>query len=98
LVLLAVLGGLGIFPFFGAMESAVYYDATPLIVGCIVILFLTLLSTVIMFWRTRHNPSARSFGRVVLGTFALAGVCVLLCFALVLFMFVVCLANPHAFF
>jgi hypothetical protein len=95
-ILLAVLGALALCPllFGGFAATSGYggsYDLLIVILGSI--LFLGLISTGIMFWRTRHNPSARGVGRVIVGTLALAGVVVLLLVAAFIVFFVVCLVE-----
>jgi hypothetical protein len=66
--------------------------------GILVVLFMFLLATAIMFYRTREDPSRRGLERVVLGTLALTGgLVVLLCVlvgAFVLFLFVLCFEPP----
>jgi hypothetical protein len=95
IIVLAVLGGLGLiqllfFAFAVSRESA--GDYSPLAVVLIFILFLGLVSTGIMFWRTREQPSARGIGRAVVGTLALAGVLFLIVLALIIVVFAVCVA------
>jgi len=97
--LLCVLGGIGTFWYFAAALG----DGRPegVAIGFVALLFLGLVSTGIMFWRTRNNPSARGFGRVILGTFTLIGICIVsgcsLMAALFVFAFVVCMAGGARF-
>jgi hypothetical protein len=97
--LLGVLGGIGTFWFFAA--ALAQNDAGLVLVGIVALLLLGLISTGIMFWRTRDNPSGRGFGRVVLGTFTLVGILIAsgcsLTLALGVFMFVVCMAGGMRF-
>lgn len=96
LILLAIPGALGI----GSALLSAYAaaargrDARALLVCAIGLVFLMLVSGAIMFWRTRHDPSGRGLGRLLLGTFALAGFLMILSAALALaaavFVFALC--------
>ena len=103
LIVLAVLGGLGIanYLFIAVVFGADVGDATPFVILLVVVAFFALLSTGIVFWRTRENPAARGVGRIVLGTLALAGVVTLaifvLCVALVIFLLAVCFSGKPLF-
>jgi len=92
IIILAVLGGVGLSQFLWCIiPFSAQGDFSAVGIALAFILFLGLLSTAIMFWRTRHDPSARGIGRVVVGTLALAGVVVLLLLAAFIVFFVVCL-------
>jgi hypothetical protein len=69
--------------------------------GVLMVLFLAGIATAIMFYRTRHDPSQRGVGRVVVGTLALTGGLVgLSCVLAVvgfLFLFIACLMDPPRF-
>jgi len=97
--LLCVLGGIGTLWYFAATLA----DGRPegVVFGIVALLFLGLISTGIMFWRTRNNPRERGFGRVVLGTFTLIGIGLAtgcsLALAVVVFAFVVCMAGGMRF-
>lgn len=98
LILLAVLGGLGLlFYFWIGLGSLQQGGSHILIAVTLTFLFLSLLTTGIMFWRTRENPSERGIGRVILGTLAMTGVLfVLSCgigLAMIIYFFVVCLTS-----
>jgi hypothetical protein len=91
LTILAILGGLGV------TRALLFTAAAGGLAGLATIMvplhFLGLLTTGIMFWRTRDNPAARNVGRVVVGTLASVGVLVLLALAAVIFLFVLCLTQ-----
>lgn len=93
--LLGVLGGLGTVLYFIAAVGDKNRDM--LAAGVIMLLFLGLISTGIMFWWTHDNPSARGIGRVVLGTFALIGLVIASGCSLMLALFVVCIAGGMRF-
>jgi hypothetical protein len=100
LILLAALGGLGIaLFFFRASAAAARGGAQPLVIGLVVLLFLALLSTGIVLWRTRENPAKRGIGRVVFGTLALAGTLIagtfLLGLAALVFLFIACASGAR---
>jgi hypothetical protein len=71
-----------------------------LAVALLALLFLAGISTLIVFVRSRGNPSAISFRRVAVGTLALAGVAILafLLFLLSVFvyLFIVCCLHPRS--
>jgi hypothetical protein len=99
LILLAVLGGLG---FFFILTDIAYLGAIggggSLLFGTALgVLFLGLITTGIMFWRTRDDPSQRGIGRVILGTLAITGgLIAVFCvagFALFAFLFIACLVK-----
>lgn len=97
--LLAILGGIGIFWYFGMALSQRQPDA--LFGGVLILLLAGLVSTGIMFFRTRHNPTKRTFGRVVVGTLSLigmviAGGCTLVT-AFLVFAFIACLSGGMRF-
>lgn len=104
LIVLSTLGGIYTVGFFAmALLGTGSSEETWQMVGggLIILLFLSLVSTGFMFWRTRDNPSARGFGRVVLGTFSLigffiAGSCALT-LAVFIFFFAICLAGGMRF-
>jgi hypothetical protein len=94
MILLAVLGGIGLSQTLWCIIPVTAegdFSAAGITLG--LVLFLALLSTGIVFWRTRHNPSARGVGRVIVGTLALAGVVVLLLLAAFIVFFAVCLVQ-----
>ncbi len=101
-IVLAVIGGLGVgglglCALVGGVSlvgddpySALQILAAPLLA----LLFLTGISTLIVFVRSRGNPGAIGFCRVAVGTLALAGAVILvgllLCLALIVFVFISC--------
>ncbi len=93
--LLTVLGGIGTFWYFAAAVAD--QNAGMAGAGICFLLFLGFFSTLLMFARTRDNPSARGIGRVVLGTLTLVGIVIASGCSLVLaagiFVFVVCMAG-----
>ena len=98
LILLAVLGGLGLsFYFWIGLASVQQGGGQVLIAILLTVLFLSLLTTGIMFWRTRDNPSERGIGRVILGTLAMTGVLFTLScgigLAIIVYLFVACLTS-----
>jgi hypothetical protein len=98
LILLAVLGGLGLFFYLSLGLSSLQQGSGQVLIAIILsVLFLTLLTTGIMFWRTRDDPSRRGIGRVILGTLAMTGVLfVLSCgigMAMIIYFFVACLTS-----
>ena len=93
LIALAVLGGIGVV--FMGFQAAValnqgYYQ--PLITLVVGLLFLAGLTTIIVFVRSRGNPGASGWRRVVVGTLALVGTLTASVLALLVFLFVVCIA------
>jgi hypothetical protein len=102
LILLAVLGGLGlIFYVFAGVASLKDGGGSALLAIALGILFLGMITTGIMFWRTRDNPSQRGLGRVLIGTLAMTGgLIVVSCIAGVAvfaFFFIACLAAGGKF-
>jgi hypothetical protein len=102
MILLAVLGGIGLCMYFLAGVAAMEDSGPWLLFGVVLaVLLLSLISTGIMFWRTRDDPSRRGVGRVVVGTLALTGglfaLSCVLGLAFFLFLFIQCLTNPHGF-
>jgi hypothetical protein len=99
MILLAALGGLGIVGhLFGGVSMFLAGQGTSLLAGVLIwLLFLALVSTGIMFWRTRENPRARGFGRVALGTLQLMGALMagwlILILATFIFFFAVCFGG-----
>jgi hypothetical protein len=98
LILLAVLGSLGLAgSALAGVGPLLEGDPVPLMVLGSILLVLVLAATGIMYWRTRGRPEARGFGRVIIGTLALTGaliaVWVVVIAALVIFLFVACLAG-----
>jgi hypothetical protein len=98
LIIFAVLGGLGLSYSFLVGLGEFQGGGWQVLVGVSMsVLFLGLITTGIMFWRTRDNPSQRGIGRVVLGTLAMTGALfVISCgigFAVIVFLFVACLAS-----
>jgi hypothetical protein len=98
LILLAVLGGLGlIFYIFAGVASLKNGGGSALLAIALGILFLGLITTGIMFWRTRDNPSQRGLGRVILGTLAMTGGLIMVScvtgFAVFAFLFIACLVK-----
>jgi hypothetical protein len=98
LILLAVLGGLGLlFYFWIGLGSLQQGGSQILIAVTLTFLFLSLLTTGIMFWRTRDNSSERGIGRVILGTLAMTGVLFALScgigLAMIIYFFVACLTS-----
>jgi hypothetical protein len=98
LILLAVLGGLGLsFYFWIGLGSLQQGGSHILIAVTLTVLFLSLLTTGIMFYRTRDNPSERDIGRVVLGTLAMTGgLFIVSCgvgLAVIVYLFVACLTS-----
>jgi hypothetical protein len=75
ITLLAVLGGIGVAFWFLISFGTIQQQGGPAVfIGLILgLLFLGLASTVIMFYRTREDPSQRGVGRVLVGTLALTG-------------------------
>lgn len=102
LILLAVLGGFGLLAYLTAAVSTFKDGGLQLLIAIIVgVLFLAMISTGIMFWRTRHRPEERGVGRVIVGTLALTGGlfglgCVL-SVATFVFFFVACLVKGGRF-
>jgi len=102
LILLAVLGGFGLFGYLAVAVTTFDQGGYWIMAGVILtVLLLSMISTGIMFWRTRDDPSRRGVGRVIVGTLALTGglfalSCVLGA-AFFLFLFIQCLTNPHGF-
>ncbi len=94
-VLLAVLGAIGILFFFGSLFGG--GNANSVIGGVVILLLVTLINTAVMFYRTRHDPSKRGVGRVVLGTLATIGaVGAIGCsatLAVVIFAFIACFGG-----
>jgi hypothetical protein len=102
LILLAVLGGIGMCAYLWAGVAALEEGTWQLLAGVILgVLFLALVSTGIMYYRTRNDPSRRGVGRVVVGTLALTGglfgLSCVLGVAFVLYFFIACLMNPSGF-
>jgi hypothetical protein len=103
LILLAVLGGFGLFGYLAVGFTTFEHGGYWIMVGVILtVLLLSMISTGIMFWRTRDDPSRRGVGRVIVGTLALTGglfalSCVLGA-AFFLFLFIQCLVNPRSVF
>jgi len=104
LILLAVLGGLGLVYFIWVGTG--YFPGAGggwevLFAVLIGVPFLGLITTGIMFYRTRYDPSQRGIGRVVVGTLAMiGGLLVISClFGLVViaFFFVACLSGRNLF-
>jgi phage FluMu protein Com len=102
LILLAVLGGFGLLAYLAAAISTFKDGGAQLLIGIFVgVLFLAIISTGIMFWRTRNRPEERGIGRVIVGTLALTGGlfgagCVL-SVATFVFFFVACLVTGGRF-
>ncbi len=98
LILLAVLGGFGLFGYLLVAVTTFEHGGYWIMAGVILtILLLSMISTGIMFWRTRDDPSRRGVGRVIVGTLALTGglfafSCVLGA-AFFIFLFIECLVN-----
>ena len=103
IAILAALGGLGLgWWLLGVLAITAQPQSRvgpgPLVAWLVVVGFLTLVATGIVWARTRNDPSAMDVGRIVIGTLALAGGFVLVGVALLIFLFVVCLAalsGPH---
>jgi hypothetical protein len=98
LILLAILGGLGLVFYLWAGFASLQNGGGEILIGVLLsVLFLGLLTTGIMFWRTRDNPSQRGFGRVVVGTLAMTGGLIAIScsigLAVIVFFFVACLAT-----
>jgi hypothetical protein len=95
LAVLAVCGGFGICAYFligiKGLVGGVWW---LLPAGILVLLFLFLIAGVIMFHRTREDPSRRGLERLLVGTLALTGgLIVLLCLllgALYVFLIILC--------
>jgi hypothetical protein len=100
MILLAVLGGLGIFWLLaGAMASG---DAASSVGAVVVgVLFVGLIAAGIGWLRTRSNPAAFGVGRVIVGTLALSGglllTAVLIGIAGFVFLFVACFMGGGRF-
>jgi LSD1 subclass zinc finger protein len=99
LLLLAVLGGLGLFV--AAVSSFQNSDPTGFMMLVFCVMVLAAISTGIMYARTRQDPSQRGVGRVVKGTLALAGglmagACVITAVVWA-FLFVACLVTGGRF-
>jgi hypothetical protein len=102
LILLAVLGGLGlIFYIFAGVASLKDGGGSALLAIALGILFLGMITTGIMFWRTRDDPSQRGLGRVLIGTLAMTGgliaVSCVAGVAVFAFFFIACLATGGKF-
>jgi hypothetical protein len=102
LILLAVLGGLGLCAYLFAAVAALQEGTWELLAGVVLgVLFLALISTGIMFYRTRQDPSQRGIGRIIVGTLALTGglfgLSCVLGFAAILFLFIACMVDPPRF-
>jgi hypothetical protein len=98
LILLAILGGLGLLFYVWAGFASLQNGGGQVLIAVLLgVLFLGLITTGIMFWRTRDNPSERGFGRVVVGTLAMTGGLIALScsigLAVIVFFFVACLAS-----
>ena len=102
LILLAVLGGFGLLAYLAAAVASFDEGGWRLLVGIVLgLFFLFMISTGIMFWRTRNRPEERGIGRVIVGTLALTGGlfglgCVL-SVATFVFFFVACLVTGGRF-
>jgi hypothetical protein len=102
LILLAILGGFGLFGYLAVAVTTFDEGGYWIMAGVILaVLLLSLISTGIMFWRTRDDPSRRGVGRVIVGTLALTGglfaLSCVLSVVFVLFAFIACLVNPPRF-
>jgi hypothetical protein len=102
LILLAVLGGFGLCAYLWVGVATLQEGSWELLAGVVLgVLFLALISTGIMFYRTRHDPSQRGVGRIIVGTLALTGglfgLSCVLGFAVILYFLIECLANPPRF-
>ncbi len=99
LILLAVIGGMGIaFYLFASMSIAAEGGGVaPILTIGLLVAFIALVTTGIMYWRTRENPAARGVGRVILGTLAISGglflLMIVLGFAAIVFFLVACFTG-----
>jgi hypothetical protein len=102
MVILAILGVLGIgYAILIASEVATEGDASVLVGVLSGLLFLTLISTLIVFAKGHGDVRSGGVRRVLVGTLALAGgLTALSCalgLAVLIFFFVACLSNPRLF-
>jgi hypothetical protein len=79
MIVLAVLGGIGIFSLLGPLLSGDSPFVLPMVLG---LFFLVLVAVAIAWVRTRSDPAAFGIGRVITTTLSLAG-CLVLCSVLV---------------
>jgi hypothetical protein len=96
LILMGIMGGIGTLWYFAAAIGAPQSQQMVLS-GVAFFLFLALLSTAIMFYRTRHEPSKRGIGRVLASTLMMIGILMTVgcsvALAMVITIFVVCFSQ-----
>jgi hypothetical protein len=98
LIILAILGGFGLLSYASmALSALAHQEYSYFLILVLGLLFLGLISTGIVFWRSRDNPGQVGFARVIVGTLALmGGLLILSCLtglAVFIYWFVVCLTS-----
>lgn len=102
LIVLALLGAVSLFiPFLTGLGMAARGRPQGVATAGIIMIFVLLVGTGIMWWQTIGNPQARGLARAFLTGLAFAGFAVAataaLAFAAVIVLFAVCLAGARGF-